>query len=260
MTFKQVAIKAAKAAGKIQSKYFGKNIKKRWKKGYNAVTQADMDSIKIIRKIILNKFPAHSILDEELGYRKSKSDYKWIIDPLDGTHNFIAHNQLFGVSIALEHKREIILGIVYFPMLKKLYYAEKGKGSFCNGKRIKVNNEKDLKKSMFIFDAKIREKTDMKLDILRILAPLTWRMRIWGVAVYNNILVAEGQAVLNIDFDSHPWDHSAALLIVEEAGGKVTDLKGRRWTPYVRDYIASNGKVHDRVLGIIKKTTLPYSK
>ena len=252
MNFKQTAIKAAKAAGKIQSGYFGKKLGERWKKDDSYVTKADTESSRIIKKIILKQFPNHSILCEELGYIKKKSDYKWIIDPLDGTHNFVMNNPIFGVSIALEYKKEIILGVIYLPILKKFYYAERGKGAFCNGKKIRVNNEKVLKRCMYVFDAKLRDKTDMKVNILKKLAKLTWRFRVYGAAVYHNLLVADGKVGFNIDFDSHPWDHSAALLIVEEAGGKVTDTNGKKWNSYTKDYIASNGKVHDKVLRIIK--------
>jgi myo-inositol-1(or 4)-monophosphatase len=253
MNKKELAIKAAKEAGKIQLRYFGKTIKKKIKKGDSFVTKADIESTKKIRKIILKQFPEHNIVCEELGSSNKKSDYKWIIDPLDGTHNFIMNNPLFGVSIALEYKKEIILGVVYFPVLKKLYYAEKGKGVFCNGKRIKVNNKTNLKKCLFIFDAKLRKKTNMKIKLLKKLAKLTWRFRIFGVAIYHNILIAEGKAGVNIDFDSNPWDHSATLLMVEEAGGKVTDLKGNRWTPNIKDYVATNGKVHNKILNVLKK-------
>jgi len=252
MTFKQTAIKAAKEAGKIQLRYFGKNIEKKTKKDNSFFTKADIESTNKIRSIISKQYPKHNILCEELGSSSRSSDYRWIIDPLDGTHNFIMDNPLFGVSIALEHKKEIILGVIYMPFLKKLYYAEKGKGAFCNGKRINVNNETKLKKCLFIFDAKLRTQTDTKIQILKKLAKLTWRLRIYGVAVYNNILVAEGQAGLNIDFDSNSWDHAAALLLVEEAGGKVTDLKGKRWTPEIKDYVASNGKIHDKILKLVK--------
>ena len=254
MNFLQTAIKAAKEAGKIQSRYFGKGIAKTRKHDDSFVTKVDVASSRIIKKIILGQFPEHGFLDEELKEVRSKSDYKWIVDPLDGTHEYIMGNPIFGVSIALEHKKEIILGVVYFPVLKKLYYAEKGKGAFCNGKRIKVSSESNLKKCMFIFDAKLRDRTDLKIKILRRLAKTTWRIRIYGVSVFHNLLVAEGDVGFNVDFNSNPWDHSASLLIVEEAGGKITDLEGRKWNPYMKDYIASNGKVHDKVLQIIRNS------
>ena len=252
MTFKQTALKAAKEAGKIQLRYFGKNIEKKTKKDNSYFTKADIESTNKIRAIIGKQYPKHNIICEELGSSNKKSDYRWIIDPLDGTHNFIMDNPLFGVSIALEHKKEIILGVIYMPFLKKLYYAKKGKGAFCNGKRIQVNNETKLQKCLLIYDAKLRTQTDTKIRILKKLAKLTWRFRVFGVAVYNNILVAEGKAGINIDFDSNSWDHAATLLLVEEAGGKVTDLNGKRWTTNIKDYVASNGKVHNKLLRLIK--------
>lgn len=251
--YKQTAIKAAKEAGRIQLRYFGKDVKKRKKQGDSFVTKADIESTKTIRKILLKQFPDHNIICEELGSSKKRSDYRWIIDPLDGTHNFIVGNPLFGVSIALEYKKEIVLGVVYFPILKKLYYAEKGKGAFCNGKRIKVSNENNLKRCLFIFDGNLKSKTEIKIKILKKLAQATWNLRMLGCAVYDNLLVAEGKAGLNINLDSKLWDYSAALLIVEEAGGKATDLNGKGWTPSIKDYIASNGKVHDKVLNVLKK-------
>ncbi len=251
--FKQTAIKAAKAAGKIQLKYFETNIKKKKKKGDSFVTKADIESTKKIRKIVLKEFPKHNIICEELGSSNKKSAYRWIIDPLDGTHNFIINNPLFGVSIALQYKKEVILGVVYLPVLKKFYYAQKEKGAFCNGKRIRVSNETNPKKCLLLFDAKLRFKTNMKIKLLKKLSKITWRLRIFGASVYHNLLVAEGKAGINIDFDSNPWDHSATLLIVEEAGGRVTDLKGKRWTPNVKDYIATNGKIHSKILNVLKK-------
>ncbi len=252
MNFKQIAIKAAKEAGKIHLRYFGKYIRKEKKKGNSYFTKADIESSVKIKDIITSHFPEHSIIDEELGKDKKNSDYRWIVDPLDGTHNFMIGNPIFGVSIALEHKKEIILGVVYMPTLNRLYYAEKGKGAYCNGKRIKVNNEKKLRNSIAIFDSKLRDKAKIKLNILEKIAKVVWRIRIYGAAIYHNLLVAEGKVGLNIDFNSNPWDHSAALLIVEEAGGKVTTLKGKKWNAYTKDYIASNGKLHDKVLKIIR--------
>jgi len=259
-TYKQTAIIAAKAAGKIQLKYFGKGIQKNRKQDDSFVTKADKESSKIISKIILKEFPTHNILDEELGKLTNKSDYTWIIDPLDGTHNFIMDNPLFGVSIALEYKKEIIMGVIYMPVLKRLYCSEKGKGAFCNNKRIRVSDETSIKKCMFIFDAKLRCKTNLKINLLKKLAPISWRFRVYGAAVYHNLVVAEGHAGFNIDFNSNPWDHSAALLMVEEAGGKVTDLKGKKWHPYIKDYVASNGKVHSQLLKVLNTANTTNSK
>ncbi|MBW2974847.1 inositol monophosphatase [Candidatus Woesearchaeota archaeon] len=253
MNFKQTAIKAAEEAGRIQLSYFGKDIGKEKKKDDSFVTKADIESTKAIRRVILNEFPEHNIICEELGGSNKKSDYRWIIDPLDGTHNFIMGDPLFGTSIALEYRNEVIVGVVYLPFLKRLYYAEKGKGAFCNGKQIRVSSEENPKRCLFLFDAKIRSKTERKIRILMKLAKMTWRFRVYGVSIYHNLLVAEGKAGFNVDHGSKLWDISAALLMVEEAGGKVTDFEGKRWTPETHDYLASNGKVHDKILEVLRK-------
>ncbi|MFH2028608.1 MAG: inositol monophosphatase family protein, partial [Nanoarchaeota archaeon] len=192
--YKKEAIKAAKEAGKIQLRYFETGIAKKAKKDDSFVTKADIESTKAIRNILGKNFPDHTLKCEELGTTRKNSDYKWIIDPLDGTHNFIIDNPLFGVSIALKHKDEVILGVINMPVLGKMYHAQKGKGAYCNGKKINVSKMNRLDKSLFIFDSKLRSKTDVKMGIMRRLAEKTWRMRSYGVSVYNNLLVAEGKA------------------------------------------------------------------
>ncbi|HLC95778.1 MAG TPA: inositol monophosphatase [Candidatus Nanoarchaeia archaeon] len=251
-TFKQTAIRAAKAAGGILLKYYGRKITKRLKDGDSYVSQADIESIKKIRQIILSKFPTHNMLDEELAQIKNNSEYTWIIDPLDGTHNFLIENPLFGVSIALQHKDEIILGVVYLPCLDRMYIAEKGKGAFRNGKRINVNKNDRLDKSMFTFDARFRHDTDKKLRIMGKLAHKAWRYRVFGVAVYDTLLVAEGRTEMHIDFDVNVWDYAAVYLILLESGGIVTDLLGNPWKPGTKDFMASNGRVHAEALNVIK--------
>jgi myo-inositol-1(or 4)-monophosphatase len=251
-TFKQTAIRAATEAGKIQLRYFEKAVAKKKKKGGTFVTQVDYACIKSVRKIIQSKFPEHDILDEELGHSKKGSPYKWIVDPLDGTHNFIMNNPLFGISIALQHKKEIIFGVVYLPFLKRLYFAQKGKGAYCNNRKIHVDKNTKLKKCIFLFDVHLNKRTTLKLKYLKKLSPLTWRLRNFGAAIYNIISVAAGDASFCIDFDSNPWDHSASFLILEEAGGKVTNLKGNKWQPETKDYLASNGRVHQKVLNVLK--------
>jgi len=248
---KETAIRAAKEAGQIQLSYFCKDLKKSIKKDGSYVTEVDLKCIKSIRKIILDQFPNHSILDEEMGFLKKSPDYKWIIDPLDGTHNFMMDNPLFGVSIALEHKKKIVLGVIYMPVLNRLYYGELGKGAFCNGRRLKVNNNDNIRKSLFMYDVKLKADTDWKVKMLKNISKHTWHLRMHGAAVYNLVTVAEGKADFALDFDSNSWDHSAGFLMIEEAGGKVTDLNGKKWTPYIKGYVASNGKIHEKVLKVL---------
>ncbi len=251
-TYKQTAIKAAKEAGKIHLKYFG-NIKKiMYKDKTNAVTNADLESEKRIIGIIKKRFPEHSILSEESGATNRKSDYRWLIDPLDGTHNYMHNIPLFGVSIALEFKKKLILGVIYLPCFDDLYVAEKGKGAFLNGKRIKVSNLKDLRKSMVFLDGGFHRQAGKRLKLINKLAKKVHKIRVFGVAVIDFLYLAEGKIEASILFPTHPWDIAAGILLVKEAGGKVTDFNRKEADQYSNCFVASNGRVHDKILSVIK--------
>ncbi|HZX44122.1 MAG TPA: inositol monophosphatase [Candidatus Nanoarchaeia archaeon] len=253
-TFRETAIKAAKKAGAIQERYYERSYSIKEKKDKSFATEADVQCSKAIKKIISSAFPDHDIIDEESKPTHKESDYRWIIDPIDGTHNFMVGSPLFGASIALQYRKEVILGVIYFPILKKLYIAEKGKGVSCNGKKISVNKNQDLKQSFFMFDSHIKRDTDLKLKLLKKIAARTWSVRLTGVCVFNLASIANGGIEFYIDFGIHSWDISAGALILEEAGGKVTDLEGNRWTPEIKDFVASNGAIHNRVLKLIKNS------
>lgn len=146
---KRTAIKAAKEAGKIILSYYSKNVNAISKGStYNLVTKADIASEDKIISIIKSKFPGHSILTEESGEEMHKSDYCWVIDPLDGTNNFYHKFPMFCVSIALYKKGKPLIGVVFDPLKKELFYAEKNKGAFLNNKRIRVSNTTRLSKSL----------------------------------------------------------------------------------------------------------------
>src|SRR3989338_5160390 len=137
----EVAIQAALAAGKILEKYFDTEILKEFKEDKTPVTLADRESEEIIKKIILEEFPKHSILGEETGRTESKSDYEWYVDPVDGTRNFANGIPIFAVSVALEHSNKIIAGVVYNPATRSLFSAEKGKGAYLNDEKIFVSKD-----------------------------------------------------------------------------------------------------------------------
>lgn len=143
---KSTVIKAAKEAGKVLMKNYGKikNIKTKEKNSY--VTNIDLESEKTIFSIIRKKFPEHNIISEESGSLNKKSEYTWYIDPLDGTHNYINNIPIFGVSIALAQNKIVKYGAICLPYFNEFYIAEKGKGAFLNGKRIKVSNKKKFEK------------------------------------------------------------------------------------------------------------------
>ena len=252
MNFKQTAIKAAKAAGKIQLRHRGKVTSLKDKDQHNIVSEVDIKCEKAILSIIKKSFPEHAILSEECGYKKTRSDYKWIIDPLDGTHNYLYGLELFGVLIALEYKKEIILGAMYLPFFNNLYFAEKGKGAFCNGKRIHVSKRKNIKNCLLDYAGNLYDQTSMRLKLLKKLISRIFTTRLVGAAVYTFSNIARGASDAYIGFNLKSWDVAAAFLLIKEAGGRITDLKGNKCDHYAKNCIMSNGLLHNQIVKAIK--------
>lgn len=252
---KKVAIMAAKKAGKELFSRFDKfsrdNIK--LKSGHEILTKADLAAEKEIIKVIKKNFPKHQVLSEEGGGRKKKSDYLWIVDPLDGTTNFSMHNPLWAVSIAIAHKKKIILGVIFSPYLNELYTAEINKGAYMNGKKIKVS---DISKGKVLntFCHGNREK-----DIKRAIKYYTYQKihgfdcRQMGSASLELAFTASGRTESIVIPGAHPWDVAAGILLVREAGGRVTDFSGKKWSLKSNDIAVSNGKIHKKLLAVLKK-------
>jgi len=249
---KSLMIKTSKEAGKLLMKHFGKikSIKVKDKKSY--VTDVDLASEKLIISAIRKKYPHHNIISEESEGINNKSDYTWYIDPIDGTHNYIRKFPLFGVSIGLTHKGKLVLGTVNLPYFNELYVAEKGKGAFLNGRKLKVSNNKDLKKACIIVDMSIRYIPKTTMEILNRLKDKVYDIRAFGCAVYEYITIANGSAEGYITAYTNSWDGAAGALIVEEANGKVTDFNGNSWNPNGKKFVATNGKIHDEILKLIR--------
>ncbi|MDD5291053.1 MAG: inositol monophosphatase family protein [Patescibacteria group bacterium] len=273
--FKKVAIEAAKKAGKVLLREYANfdRAKIKLKSRHEILTKADLTAEKIIIRAIKKYFPDHQILSEEAGqtnptpfrqnkktYHKSAeyfkrcgTDYLWIVDPLDGTTNFSMHNPLWSVSIALAHKDKIILGVIFIPVLGELYWAEKNKGAYLNNKKIKVSKissgkvlntfchshrEKDIKKALAYH-------TKQKLSGLD--------CRQLGSAAIELAYVACGRVETIVIPGANSWDVAAGVLLVREAGGKVTDFSGKEWNLKSKYIAASNGKVHKQILKVLKK-------
>ena len=249
---KETAIKAAKEAGKILMENFKKAMTIK-DKGDSLVSDIDLKSERKIIAIIKENFPEHSILSEEEGTEEKKSDYKWLIDPIDGTHNYIRGIPLFGISIALEYKKEIVLGVMYFPYNDELFIAEKGKGAYLNSKKIEVSKKNELKKALMIFDGALHLRKKEKIEFLNKVIDSIFRARIFGVATVDLSFVATGKADFLVAFSTNPWDIAAGFLILEEAGGKITDFEGNKWSQYMHEFIASNGLLHEQILKTIKR-------
>ena len=256
----KVAVAAAKEAGKIQLKHYSSDLKISIK-GNNVrdvVTIADMEADALIRRLILEKFPDHSIITEENEPRigKEGNEYVWCVDPIDGTMNYSKGSNYFTVSIALLKGEEPLLGVIYNPIFPELYLAVKGKGAFLNGKRIHVANTTALNQAMLCCDFPNKDSERQKL--LQIIGQLLFDLnsiRVKGSGTLEMCELARGSVDIHINLKSTPWDYAAASLIVLEAGGVVTDSDGKEWRSSSKNIIAAAGKaLHGELLGKVKAT------
>ncbi|MBU1201513.1 MAG: inositol monophosphatase [Nanoarchaeota archaeon] len=242
----------AKKAGEYIKENYHKKKEISYKENKETVTQIDIGSEKIIIDAIKKSFPNENIWSEEAGSIKKGSDYTWVIDPLDGTNNYVFQIPLFSVNIGLWHDKKPVLGVIYFPITDELCFAEEGKGAFINGERIKVNKEK-MRNSLFLVDSNINKKKQWQ-DKLISLMDKSFKMRACGVFSFNSIQIARGNAGLCVDFNKKPGDFAAPLIIVKEAGGKMTNLLGEELSlKNKEDIIITNGPLHDEVLRCMKK-------
>jgi myo-inositol-1(or 4)-monophosphatase len=251
----QVAIASAKEAGRIQMLHFGHSHPVEYKGEFNPVTEVDRLCEQAIVRQILNSFPDHDILTEESPFKGKGSPWRWIIDPLDGTTNYLHGFPFFSVSIGLEGEGEIRLGVVYYPVLDELFLAEKGRGAFLNGNRISVSRTDVLNRSFlgtgFPYD--VHEYVDFYLLYFRQFIAKSFAIRRPGSAAIDLCYLAAGRFDGFWELKLRPWDVAAGSLIITEAGGKVTDFKGKPFNIYSGEILASNGWIHEQMLEAIQE-------
>ena len=218
------------------------------------VTEADHASEKAIFEVIQQNHPDHFILSEETGSVPSKSNIKWIIDPIDGTINFANGIPICCVSIGVEEDGEMIMGAVYNPFMNELFFAEKGKGAFLNDQPIKVSTKNDLLTSCLVtgFPYQYLDTENGPLQIFEKLIRKSIPVRRLGSAALDLCWTAAGRFDGFYEHKLQAWDSAAGYLIVQEAGGVVTGLKGEKYNPYQPGIIASNGQIHDQLLNLLK--------
>ena len=253
--FLEVAKQAALAAGAVLSQNMNGARKVSYKGEINLVTEMDRLSEKIIVDAILGAFPRHGILAEEGGGSTHGSEFLWIIDPLDGTTNYAHGYPNFSVSIGLEHEGMIVLGVVYDPLRHELFSAVKGRGAFLNASPIRVSSSDVLIRSLlatgFPYDrASSRENN---LNFFNALIMAAQEVRRCGSASLDLCSLASGRLDGYWELKLQPWDVAAGSLIVREAGGKVTDFSGTRFSIHDTVIVASNGRIHEQMLGILNR-------
>ncbi|MBU0712681.1 inositol monophosphatase [bacterium] len=256
-TIFQTALIAAQSAGQFIMENVGKAIEINYKGRANAVTEIDRRSEEIIVSQIHDAFPNHRIIAEECGEVQTNSEFRWIIDPLDGTTNFIHGYPCFSVSIAVEYQNEIIIGVVYNPVLDELFTAIQNRGAFLNRKPIHVSKISTLADSLTATGFPYETDTifESNMEIFRAVYRKCQGVRRAGSAALDVCYVAAGRFDGFWEFGLNPWDISAGALIVQEAGGIVGDFNGVKFKPdNVSQIIATNGKIHAELLKIINQT------
>lgn len=256
MNYLDIAIQAAKKAGSIHKKYFKGGLKLKTKSAsFDLLTCADIESEEAVVSLIKRHFPKHNFLAEENTYARTDSEYTWVIDPLDGTNNFACGLPIFCASVALVHKDKVVAGAIYDVTRNELFYAQKGKGAFLNGKPIRVNRAATLKKSLLItgfYYSRGKEVVETLDAIKQFLFKHILGIRRLGSAALDLCYVACGRAAGYWEFELSPWDFAAGKLIVEEAGGRVTGRYGEK-PPFNQKHfiVVSNGKIHRQMLSVI---------
>ncbi len=253
----EVAREAALEAGRYLKMNVGKIHQIEYKAGQetNLVTEIDKKAEEIIICKIKQHFPQHDFLGEESGAAEVKSEFRWIIDPLDGTVNYTHGLPVFCVSIGLEHNGEIILGVVYNPNLDELFTAEKGKGAWLNNERIEVSKTTKLMESLVVtgFPYTINKNPEPELTHFRNFILQSQAVRRLGSAALDLSYVACGRFDGFWEGTLHAWDMAAGVLLVTEAGGKWTDYRGLPSNVYNKQMLASNGLIHDQMIAVLKK-------
>ncbi len=252
-----VAIDTAREAGNYLKQHLGKikNIERKSGQEKNLVTEIDKGSEEIIIRLLRRYFPSHDILAEESGTRhRLTSEYRWVIDPLDGTTNYTHGFPVFCVSIGLEWKGELLLGVIYDPNTDELFSAEKGKGAYLNGKRIIVSKVDALQRSLLVtgFPYNIADNPGHAVEHFVKFLMKSQAVRRMGSAALDLAYVAAGRFDGFWEVELNPWDMAAGVLLVQEAGGIVTDFRNDPVSIYRKEILASNGLIQTAMIELLK--------
>jgi myo-inositol-1(or 4)-monophosphatase len=243
----------ARRAGDTLMKHFRQDwsLLKERSTAKEAATKYDIEVDRLVVKEIKRHYPHHSLLTEESGFLQNDPDWLWIVDSLDGTGDFADFNPLFSVCIALMHKGELLLGAIYAPAIDEFYFAEKGKGAYLNDVKIHVSDVSELGQS-YIFYCEGGDKDRARTgELLQKVYPRVTDIRKLGSAGLETAWVAAGKGEAYFTTRIEPWDVAPGVLLVQEAGGKVSDFQGNPWQPVTGDLLFSNQKLHERILSLL---------
>tara|TARA_B100000029_G_scaffold38090_1_gene35782 strand:+ start:634 stop:1440 length:807 start_codon:yes stop_codon:yes gene_type:complete len=241
-------------SGKVLNNHFG-NIDLIDKKStsIDLVTKADLDSEQTLIQAIQKKYPSHSIITEESDLKEKNSDFRWVIDPLDGTTNFVHNLPIFAISIGLQYKQKTILGVVYNPAADKMFYASINNGAYLNEKPINVSLSNTLSDSLIVtgFPYLQDERWELSFDIFKTIYSKTRGIRRLGAAALDLCFVAMGRFEGFYEFNLKPWDICAGSIIAKEAGALVTDWNNKELPFSGERILAGNKKIHEELTNIL---------
>jgi myo-inositol-1(or 4)-monophosphatase len=248
-----VAIEAALAGGTILKEFLGGAFRVSYKGDLNLVTEADLASEKRVLSILTRRFPGASILAEETGESGGTGTSRFIVDPLDGTTNFAHGYPVFAVSVGYEENGQLLAGCVYDPTREELFTAERGRGAFLNGRRLRVSTTGSLGEALLVtgFPYDLKEDLDKNLRLFHRFMGASRAIRRDGSAALDLCHLAAGRFDGFWEEKLGPWDTAAGVLILEEAGGRATDFEGAPFRPSRPAIVASNGRIHDQMLARI---------
>ncbi len=249
-----VADRAAEAAGEVLMKHFG-SATIEYKGVVDLVTNADREAERVIISHIKESFPDHAIVAEESGTAETGHAVRWYIDPIDGTTNYAHGLPIFAVSIGVAVDDEMSVGVVYNPAFNEKYAAVRGSGATLNGKRLDVSRTPELDRSLLAtgFPYSVRETRLNNMDHFERFILQAQAVRRLGSAALDLAFVARGSFDGYWEVEVKPWDVAAGLLLVQEAGGRITNMRGEPFTMSAGNILASNDLIHDEMLAVIAK-------
>jgi histidinol-phosphatase len=249
------AVEAARAAGEIAMKYYHGDFQVTIKPDQTPVTQADREAEQAIKTVLRRAFPAHGFLGEEWGEEGPK-DRRWIIDPIDGTKNFIRRVPIWAILIGLEEAGEVTAGVVFNPASNEMFWARRGDGAWADGERLRVSACAALEHATLLHaDLHLLRRAGYWNPFIRLVDGCA-RTRGFG-DYYGYGLVASGKAEIYLETDLKPWDIAPVKILVEEAGGRLTDFTGRP-TIYDGSVLATNGHLHEAALAVLTNPLPPH--
>jgi myo-inositol-1(or 4)-monophosphatase len=252
LPYLETAVEIAREAGTMLARHFERRIPYEIKGEFDLVTEADRASERLIVERLRTHFPSHTVVAEEGGGHQSASEYRWFVDPLDGTTNFAHTFPMFNVTMGLARGNEVIAGVIYDPIRDEMFSAERGAGAYLNHRRIHVSSARRLADSLASTGFPSRKRHhNVNIHFYYQLAMASHGVRRTGSAAIDLAYVACGRLDFFWEFGLKPWDMAAGTLLVEEAGGRVSDMCGHAHDVAVSEHLlADNGAFHEEILAM----------